>query len=169
MKEWIDLFSMVYEKNKNIRGIIVGDGILKEEILTHLKLRKMEEAILFPGLQTEVMPWLSAMDIFMMTSEFEGLPIALLEAMSMECVVMSTNAGGVGEVIQDKKDGFLVGVADWKELAIPLQQLIQSPQLIKSWGAKARERVIESFSVKKMTQELEALYRNEILQSINLN
>ena len=74
LKGWIDVFRQLHERHPHVRGCIVGDGPLKEEILRHLKEQGMEEFISFPGLQTDVLPWLSAMNIFMMTSEFEGLP-----------------------------------------------------------------------------------------------
>ncbi len=118
----------------------------------------MEDKILFPALQTNVLPWLSVMNILMMTSEFEGLPIALLEAMSMECAVVCTDAGGIKEVIRDQQDGFMVAVDQWKELEKPLAYLLQHPEEIKLYGAKARQRVQESFSLKAMVQQTEIAY-----------
>lgn len=158
LKEWIDVFKSIEQKYPGIRGCIVGDGILNKEIRAYLKLQEMEDKILFPGLQTNVLPWLSAMDIFMMTSEFEGLPIALLEAMSMECAVVCTDAGGIKEVIRDQQDGFMVAVDQWKELEKPLAYLLQHPEEIKLYGAKARQRVQESFSLKAMVQQTEIAY-----------
>ena len=112
----------------------------------------MEDKILLPGLQVNVLPWLSAMDIFMMTSEFEGLPVALLEAMSMECAVVCTDAGGIKEVIRDQQDGFMVTVENWKSY------LLQNPQEISEYGKKARQRVINAFSLQVMVQQIEKAY-----------
>ena len=139
---------------------------MKEEILLHLKAQHLEDKIIFPGLQTDVMPWLSAMDIFMMTSEFEGLPIALLEAMSMECAVVCTDAGGIKELIRNNEDGFLEPVSEWKSLYNPLQSLLQSPEQIKIYGAKARQRVQDSFSMGVMVNQIETTYR-DVLQLQN--
>ena len=158
LKEWIDVFKSLEQKFPRIRGCIVGDGILNNEIRAYLKQQEMEDKILFPGLQTNVLPWLSAMDIFMMTSEFEGLPVALLEAMSMECAVVCTDAGGIKEVIRDQQDGFMVAVEQWKDLEKPLTHLLQHPEEIKQYGAKARQRVQESFSLKAMVQQTEIAY-----------
>lgn len=158
LKEWIDVFKQTEAQNPGLRGIIVGDGMLKEEIMQHLKESGMEGKIITPGLQTEVKPWLSAMDIFMMSSVFEGLPIALLEAMSMECAVVSTDAGGVKEVIRDKQDGLLVKVEEWQNLQNALQYLIKEPVLIRKYGANARMRIEEAFSMENMVRETEALY-----------
>ena len=158
LKEWISVFKLVQQKFPGIRGCIVGDGILNTEIRTYLKEQGMEEAILFPGLQTNVLPWLSAMDIFVMTSEFEGLPVALLEAMSMECAVVCTDAGGIKEVIRNRTDGFMVPVNDWMELQKPLTYLLENPVEIKVFGKKARQRVEEVFSLKVMVAEMEEMY-----------
>lgn len=158
LKEWIDVFKIVQQKFPSVRGIIVGDGLLKADIKNYLQQQGMEELIIFPGLQTDVLPWLSAMDIFMMTSEFEGLPVALLEAMSMECTVVCTNAGGIKEVIRNNTDGFMVPVDDWKALEKPLTRLLQNPAEIKNYGAKARRRVEETFSLRVMVGQLEEAY-----------
>ena len=158
LKEWIDVFKIMHRKFPAIRGIVVGDGILNQEIRSYLKEQQMEEFILFPGLQTDVLPWLSAMDIFMMTSEFEGLPVALLEAMSMQCTAVCTDAGGIKEVIRNNKDGFMVPVKDWRELEKPLTYLLQNPAAIKDYGKKARLRVEESFSLRAMIKQIEDVY-----------
>ncbi|MEO8414731.1 MAG: glycosyltransferase [Ginsengibacter sp.] len=158
LKEWIDVFKIMQKKYPGIRGCVVGDGILNTEIRTYLKEQEMEDKILFPGLQTDVLPWLSAMDIFMMTSEFEGLPVALLEAMSMECAVVCTDAGGIKEVIRNEVDGFMVPLDKWKELEKPLTYLLENPSEIKIFGKKARQRVEEAFSLKVMVGQIEELY-----------
>ena len=162
LKEWIELFKIVHEKNPQIRGCIIGDGILKEEILTHVKQLGMEDYILFPGLQTEVKPWLSAIDIFMMTSSFEGLPIALLEAMSMECAIVATEAGGIKQLIRNERDGFTASVEDWQSLQNALNHLIQNSDEIINYGTKARARVVESFSIDVMVKQIETLYQKEL-------
>lgn len=169
LKEWITVFKKIHAKHPTIRGCIIGDGILKEEIMQHLRNEGMESYIIFPGLQTNVLPWLSAIDIFMMTSEFEGLPIALLEAMSMECAVVCTEAGGIKEVIRNGKDGFTEQVEDWESLVRPLDYLIQNPTEIKKYGQLARDRVINSFSLNSMVQNTEKLYWNFYLNKPNGN
>ncbi len=160
LKEWIDVFKKMHQQFPSIRGCIVGDGILNPEIRAYLKEQGMEDAIIMPGLQTNVLPWLSAMDIFMMTSEFEGLPVALLEAMSMECAVVCTDAGGIKEVIRDQEDGFMVPLQQWTTLEQRLTKLLQHPEMIREYGAKARQRVIHSFSLQSMVQQTELLYKS---------
>lgn len=165
LKEWIDVLKAVHELHPNVKGCIIGDGMLKNEIMEHLKACGMEHHIIFPGLQTDVKPWLSAIDIFMMTSEFEGLPIAMLEAMSMECAIVTTDAGGIKEVVRNEEDGFVESVENWQRLKNPIDRLLKNPELIKIFGAKARERVIERFSLTTMVRETEKAYLKELNQN----
>lgn len=162
LKEWIDVFASLHRKHPGIRGCIVGDGLLKDEIMQYLASKGMQDYIIFPGLQTNVLPWLSAMDIFMMSSEFEGLPIALLEAMSMGCAVVCTDAGGIKEVIRDGESGFLVPVDQWRDLETKLELLVSHPEQIHLYGQKARERVQDAFSMKAMVEQIEQVYSSNM-------
>lgn len=156
--EWLQVFKEIATKNPNVYGIIVGAGPLEEEIKAELLRLKLEKNVLFPGLKTDVKPYFSAMDIFMMSSSFEGLPIALLEAMSMECAIVSTNAGGIKEVIRDKQDGLICKVEEWEKLTDLCQILIDDPAKLQDFKIAARERSMNSFSLKRMVDELEVIY-----------
>ena len=157
--EWLQVLKQIQEKNSNVYGIIVGAGPLEEEIKAEVTRLNLEGKVFFPGLQTEVRPYFEAMDIFMMSSQFEGLPIALLEAMSMECSVVATDAGGIKEVIRNEKDGLTCKVENWEELADLCQRLIDDPNQLANFKIAARKRVVESFSLKKMVLELEEYYQ----------
>lgn len=158
LKEWIDVFKTAHVQNPKIRGIIMGDGPLKAEIHEHLKESGMKDFIQMPGLVTPVKPYLSAMDLFMMTSSFEGLPIALLEAMSMECAVISTNAGGIRQVIRNGEDGITVEVESYARLGTIIPELLYEAKNWLHYRKKARQRVEDAFSLKKMVRETEELY-----------
>jgi L-malate glycosyltransferase len=163
LKEWIDVFAAAAKVNPNLYGVLVGDGPLKAEILAHIEARQLTGRILLPGLQTEVKPWYSMMDVFMMTSIFEGLPIALLEAMSMQCAIVTTNAGGIKEVIRPGIDGIAIEVDAWQQLSEPLLDLEQNIWKRQHLANAARQRVIESFGMQKMVVELQGLYQ-EVLR-----
>lgn len=156
--EWLQVFSEVHKKNPSIHGIIVGDGPLKEEILAELDRLGLTSVIHMAGIQTEVRPYLSAMDIYLMTSSFEGLPIALLEAMSMECAIVTTSAGGIGEVITDGQHGMLSPVESWMDLGEKVSKLINNDVIRHRLAANARLRVKEAFSMQRMVTQLEEIY-----------
>lgn len=156
--EWLQVIKKIREKNSNVYGIIVGAGPLEEEIKKEWQDLELENVVFFPGLKTDVKPYFEAMDIFMMSSSFEGLPIALLEAMSMECAVVATGAGGIKEVVRNEQDGFTCKVKEWKKLAVLCQTLIDDPEKLKMYKRAARERVVKNFSLRKMVDELEVIY-----------
>lgn len=158
LKEWLEVFAAAAQHNSSMVGIIVGDGPLRQEVEQHRKALGLEDKVIFAGLQTEVKPWYNAMDVFMMTSVFEGLPIALLEAMSMECAVVTTDAGGIKEVIRHEQEGLMVSVTEWEKLAAEIGRLSDDKELRKRLGKAARERVVEGFSLKRMVGGLEDLY-----------
>ena len=94
----------------------------------------------------------------------KGLPIALLEAMSMECAIVSTDAGGIKELIRSGVDGFTSPVIEWNQLENHLEYLIKDKLALQRFSSQSRLRVQESFSLKKMVKETEAAYY-EILKN----
>lgn len=155
---WLKAFKEVSLKYSHVYGILVGTGIKEEEIIALVNDLNLTEKIIMPGLQTDTIPFFSAMDIFMMSSDFEGLPIALLEAMSMECAIVSTKAGGVIEAVRNKKDGILCPIGSFKCLADAAEELVKNIEFRKILQAAARSRVKEGFSLGTMVNELEEIY-----------
>jgi glycosyltransferase involved in cell wall biosynthesis len=157
---WLEIARALHAKHPDTFFIIVGDGPLRDEI--HAKALGTDKYVFFAGLQAETRPYFTAMDMFMMSSEFEGLPIALLEAMSMNCVPVCTAAGGIPEVIKDGVNGLLVPVEQPLQLVDRLSQLMQQPGQVAQMKEAARQTVIDSFSMKKMVDELEVIYNDLI-------
>jgi L-malate glycosyltransferase len=160
LTEWLEVFGRVAANEPQLYGIMVGDGPLRDEVEKKIRLLKLEGRVLLQGLQEDMRPWLSAMDIFMMSSVFEGLPLALLEAMSMECAVVSTDAGGIKEVIRHEVDGFMVPAAEWLQLEGYLGQLCRAPLLRETMGNNARKKIIDQYSLQNMVSALEVVYRH---------
>lgn len=160
LKEWLQVFAQAAKNQPDLIGVIVGAGPLEGEIRQECHRLGLDDKVIMPGLQTNTREWYEVMDMFMMTSEFEGLPIALLEAMSMGCAVLATNAGGVGEVIESGKSGLLVPIQRWQELSHALEQLCDK-RLRQKIGLEGRKRVIDKFSLSKMVNQLEKVYVRE--------
>lgn len=166
--EWLRVFKAVEKNSSNVFGILVGAGPLEPEIKAEVERLDLEKKVFLPGLQTKVKPFLSAMDIFMMTSSFEGLPVALLEAMSMECAVVCTDAGGIKEVVRNREDGLTCNVNELKNLSSLCLELVDSPTELEVYKRSARKRVVSNFSLKKMVVSLEKIYDDQF-RSQNLN
>lgn len=160
--EWLRVFSLILDKHPNVYGIIVGAGPLEEKVKAEQRKLGLTQRVFFPGLQTNVKPFQKAMDIFMMSSSFEGLPLALLEAMSMNCAVVATRAGGIKEVIRHGQDGLSCHVDAWQELAELCGSLIEKPQQMQCMKIAARQRVVDSFSLSQMVRTLESTYELQL-------
>jgi len=158
LDKWMEIMHFAIDKNPNIYGIVIGAGVLEEEIKAKHKELNLESKVYFAGLQSQVKPYYEAIDIFMMCSSFEGLPIALLEAMSMNCAIVSTDAGGIKEVLRNKIDGLMVDVDDWKQLSKSILELADNKDELSNFQLQARKRVETSFSISAMVDQLEILY-----------
>ena len=97
------------------------------------------------------------MHIFLMTSEFEGMPLALLEAMSMGCVPVVSDAGGIPEVVNGSC-GFVFNRQEPMNAINQLNVLINKPDLLEKLSNSSRERIVQQFSIHSMMLEIEKQY-----------
>ncbi|WP_192350509.1 glycosyltransferase [Algoriphagus sp. Y33] len=155
---WVEVALEILTQNPTTHFILVGDGEWRERIVTKINKAGKSGNFHLVGVQKNVIPYLSLMDIYLSTSEFEGLPIAMLEAMSCEVPVVATSAGGIGEVIQQGIQGYLTEIEAWEKLSNYCIDLLQNPDLLHKMRLAARARVIEQFSMKRMVDELEQVY-----------
>lgn len=156
---WLKLAKEISTRHADVHFVIVGDGPLKNELIIKQKEFGLTDKVHFAGLQTEVRPYFKLFDLYMMCSIFEGLPIALLEAMASGCPVITTDAGGIKEVIRHGKDGLLCPVDDPGKLVDYAADLLSNNERRQTLGLQARQRVEESFSLDSMVRTLEQCYR----------
>ena len=88
--------------------VIVGDGPLRTELLEQSQKLGLSDHIFFEGFRAEVLPYLQAANVFILTSRSEGLPLSILEAMACGLPCIVTNVGGNAEAVTDKADGLVV-------------------------------------------------------------
>lgn len=158
---WVALAAKILKSVPDAHFVLVGDGPLKAKVVEAVKAHHLEERIHFAGVQTEVRPYIAAFDIYMMTSIFEGLPIALLEAMASGCPVISTDAGGIKEVIRHEHDGLLCSIEKPEALVEYATRLFTNREERIRLGQEGRKRIEDSFSMTTMVRQLEDIYRKE--------
>ena len=103
-----------------------------------------------------------AVDFLLMPSRFEGLPMALLEAMAMRVPVVASRLDGIAEVIDDGVDGLLAEPGNRDEFAAHLRALLDDPARAAQLGERAAQKVAASFSAERMAREVEALYTRHL-------
>ncbi len=129
---------------RDVRGYIEQNGLLDKVILT--------------GYRSDVQDLLSIADVFCLTSYREGLPISLLEAMSAGLPVVGTNVSGIRNVIVQGQNGYLVELGDCVELKRALCMLLTNDQLRYSCGQKARNMVIDNYSISRCVNDYQKLF-----------
>jgi L-malate glycosyltransferase len=164
---WLTVASTILKSHPETYFLLVGAGPLSEEIENLRDTLGLTNRLILPGLKENVRKHLSAMDIFFMSSKFEGLPLALLEAMACECAIVATKVGGVPEVIESGVSGLLVSDQSQQEMVDALSFYLTNRDEIKKHGVAARKRVVDGFSVQRMVKELEGIYRTFKMKTNN--
>lgn len=149
----------------NARLFILGDGELEGELKTLADHLGITDTCVFTGFEPNVPAALAGMDVFVLPSIIEGLPMVLLEAMAAGKPVAASRIVGSLEVVTENVDGLLVEPGDADSLAAVLIRLLQSPDLVARLGAAAQCTVRQQFTVERMTQETDALYKQLLARS----
>jgi L-malate glycosyltransferase len=156
--DWVEAARLLRERFRAVHFLLVGDGPLREDVVAAVARAGLQDVVHLPGIREEVRPFLAATDIYMMSSIFEGLPVALLEAMAMKCAPVCTAVGGIPELIRDGENGLLTEPERPEQLAKAVGDLLADPKRIASLGAAARSTVEAGFSMQRMARELEDVY-----------
>ena len=122
----------------------------------------------FLGFRDDVPSLLQAMEVFVLPSLSEGLPLSILEALALEKPVVATNVGGIPEIVQDGLTGFLVPPRNPETLADKILLLLRYPEMAAELGRAGRKRVEEAFDVTKMIQEYQLLYEDRLIHLARL-
>jgi glycosyltransferase involved in cell wall biosynthesis len=151
------------------RFMIVGDHEQHAAHREHFALvaRALEElgvshAFLFTGFRSDVARMMSAFDVFVLSTHFEGLPLVILEAMSMQLPVVATAVNGIPELITDDTVGVLVAHEDDEALATHLLSLIRDPARAHRIAVGGRELVERRFSARAFGERVAALYADAL-------
>jgi len=154
----------VLKQNRKVKFLVVGDGDRRAGIEKLASELKIDDDVIFTGFRNDVADIISIIDVGVLTSHSEGIPVTLLEYMSSSKPVVCTDVGGVPELVMDNVNGFLVPPNDYQTLAKKINLLLTDNELAGKMGTRAYERVKENFSEQKMMEEIENLY-DEILNN----
>jgi glycosyltransferase involved in cell wall biosynthesis len=140
--------------------VVVGDGELRESLENQVVSKGLSRNVTFAGTRKDVELLLAGADLFVLPSKREGLPVAVLEAMAAGIPVISTNVGGVAEIVEDGKSGVLLPPEDSQALARKIDMVLKDGALASTLGRNARNRVEKFFSIDKIIEEYSTIYLN---------
>lgn len=148
----------VLKRCPNAKFVVAGDGPLRAELEAELATKNLGDKFRLLGYRSDIPELLSAYDVYVLPSLWEGLPLALLEALRLGKFIVCTTVGGNPEVVDDGVHGFLVPPGEPKPLADKLIRAIESPELRARAAEVSPKRFHAEFSLRAMTEGHERLF-----------
>jgi glycosyltransferase involved in cell wall biosynthesis len=154
----IKAFKIVKEKIDNVKLIIIGEGKMRGELEDLTKDLNLSNKVLFLGVRSDIPELMKLMDVYCLTSFFEGLPLSLLEAMSAGVPILGTDVPGIRDVIIQEQTGLLVSSDNHKELAEGLIRVLTHPFLARKLAKNGKNFVLENYSIEMWISQYEKLF-----------
>lgn len=151
--------ALILEREAGARFLIVGDGPLRSQLVAEAERLGVDGACVFTGCRADVPDLVGALDIFVLPSLDEGIPMALLEAMALGKPAVATAVGGIPEILTDRVTGLLVIPENARALADACLDLVRDPALAHAIGTRAMSLVERTFSHERNGQAVVELYR----------
>lgn len=152
------LFDAIARTGGDVTLVVLGEGPLGSELRALVSARGLDERIRFLGFRDDVADVVAAADVFCLSSTWEGVPLAAQEAILLGTPIVSTDVGGMSELISDGLSGRLVPAGDVVALAAALDELCSSPELRRRYAARASSDLAKRFSTEAMLDRLKTLY-----------
>ena len=153
--------ALAREQVRDLELWIVGDGSVRGELEALSVELGVAEAVRFWGRQMQTARFYAAADVFAMSSTSEGLPMSLLQAMSVGLPALVTEVGGMAEVVRLAKCGLMAPVGDWQKMAEQIILLARDGTLRAQLGECGRRAYEAEFTLERMDAEYTKLYQRK--------
>lgn len=154
----LDAVSLLAKERQDFCLILIGDGPMRLELESQVERLKLQKCVRFLGERTDIPQILSGLDMVVQSSNYEGMPNALMEGMAAKKAVVATDVGGTGELIIHQKTGLLVPPNNAEALATALSTLLDDPTLATQLAEKGFQHLVDGFSVEKMVDKTQQIY-----------
>lgn len=161
----IKSFKIVSKNFSDTGLVIIGEGSERKILEKEIKELGLTGKVLLPGYRKKARKYIPYFNIFAITSTTEGLPITLLETMLAGVPVVSTQVGGIPEVLANGKAGLLLDSPKVEDIAIGVTRLLENPGIGKNFAQKAQDIVKQKYSSHHMAQQYFNIY-NHILGGV---
>jgi glycosyltransferase involved in cell wall biosynthesis len=158
--DWVAVAGRVAQAVPDCHFLLVGDGPLRSDVETALTAAGIADRTILTGLRRDVPRLIAAMDVFLLTSLWEGLPRVIPQAMSMGIPVVANRADGTVEAINHGVTGFLCEPGSTESMAENCCLLLQNPQLRQEMGGRGQKYAHQEFGLERMIRDIEALYED---------
>lgn len=158
----IEAAGIVRQRHPDARFVLVGDGPLEGNLAEQIRRRGLHDTVRLAGFHADVPSVLSAADVFVLPSYMEGMPNAVLEAFAARLPVVASAVGGLAEVIEHERTGLLIPPGDAGGLSAAVCRILDERELAGRLAKAGAERARERFSIQRVTDEYESLYRKLI-------
>ena len=138
--------------------VVVGDGTERKSLESLVRELGIENRVSFCGFRDDPTNVFQSLDLFVLPSLNEGIPLAMLEAMSNEVPVVATSVGGIPEVIKDKVNGILVPPQNPQALAESILEALSNSNETAKRVIEAKETILNEFNVEKWTERIQSIY-----------
>jgi glycosyltransferase involved in cell wall biosynthesis len=155
----LQAFPAILAERPEARLVLAGEGPERSRLEEEARRLGIDGRVTFLGHREDIPTVLAALDVFAFPSLWEGMPMALLEAMLLERPVVAAHGVGVDEVVTDGITGLLVAPRDPEDLARALLRLLRDPREGARLGEAARRRVLDRYALGRIATEFDRLYR----------
>ena len=159
-KLFFDSAHLVLQQFPQTYFLVVGDGALRSELKDYARQKGICQSISFLGNRPDISDILAATDVSVLTSNFEGFPNALIEAMSVQIPVVSTDYPGIEELITDGCEGLIAPRNNAEAMASKILRLLADPELSRRLGMSGAKMVKERLSPVVLAQNLVTIYEH---------
>ncbi|MCW8804539.1 MAG: glycosyltransferase family 4 protein [Ignavibacteriaceae bacterium] len=161
----IKSFKIINENFPNTKLVIVGDGPLENECIRLINQLNLQTKIVMAGYQKNSTDYYKIFDIFMLSSHYEGMPYALLEAMIMGIPAVGTDVIGIKDLIVNGETGYLAQEGDHHGLAKAVMNLLENPALISVFSENAKKRTNVNFNFNDGIKDYQEFYISQSLRT----
>ncbi len=154
----LESFGQLADRFPNAVLVIIGAGTEAERLRALRTQLGLDDRVRLPGERREIAEYLAAFDVFVLPSKSEGMPLALIEALAAGLPSVSTDVGGVREVVEDGQEGFVVPPEDWCAFEEKLASLLDQPAQRATFGHRARVTYKARFTLSAMVDAYRSLY-----------
>jgi glycosyltransferase involved in cell wall biosynthesis len=158
LDSWLEVAKKVLDRSRDVTFLLAGHGPEAASLREAVQKFGLERSVIMPGFRPDGRRLIGLLDVFLMTSAYEGLPIALLEAMALGKAIVATDVGGIPEAIGNGVEGFLAHTGDIELLSKHVCSLLENDTLRYEMGRRAAEKAEKDFDLKNRIHQVEDIY-----------